>query len=256
MNKRYFRDSKLAKLIYDTQYPAFAELGSWKNIKKAAQEKAPFRYWIVETLFSKLDKVLYKIDPKNIFHSIQYRLKNRFVIKTHALVSHDLKRGQWHDYDKRMFYCLFDSFVDFVEIELAANNYGYKGSKKYRNKEAGLDYLKWSMGLVKREGEWWPDEEVGESTPQANASKEIYNLYMWYTEIYKNRKSSYELSGLDDYFRDKRTRGIDLFEDDPKEDELNASDLYEKNREIEKKYNDEETEMLIRLIKVRHSLWT
>ncbi len=263
MIKHYFYGSKLSKLIYDTKEPMFAEMREWGKIRKFHEENYPIRYWITNKLFYKIDNWINKVNPVNIFRHIQYRFANRFITHTHGLIAskEHLSRYEWHDMDQRIFYSLFDSFVDFVEIELAGHNYSYLEKNKLnyrgRSKEAGLDYLNWGMGLTKKKGEWWPDEEEGELEPQAISYREIYDLYIWYTETYKNRKTPHELSGLDDYYENKRKRNIDLlFDDDPEEHKWNTDEMYKRNREIEKQYKDEETEMLIRLIKIRDFLWT
>jgi hypothetical protein len=44
--------------------------------------------------------------------------------------------------------------------------------------------------------------------------------------------------------------------DDPEEDHVETRKILDTNREIEAAYEAEDTEMLIRLIKNRNSLWT
>lgn len=94
----------------------------------------------------------------------------------------------------------------------------------------------------------------GDPTSQAEASLEILELYKWWTEEYPNRKDPYDLSGWSDYC-DSRTGIFDPSTDTP-EDRIRSKDILDVSREIEDKYNQEDEDMMIRLIRIRESLWT
>lgn len=91
---------------------------------------------------------------------------------------------------------------------------------------------------------------------EAESAKEILELYTWWTEIYPNRPDPYDVSGWNKYCEDKDKRGIGFMETDPLEDKEEIRKILDKSAEIEKQYHDEEEQMLIRLIKLRGSLWT
>jgi hypothetical protein len=166
---------------------------------------------------------------------------------------------------------LFDELADFVEIEKAYSNYRWSEEKQkgmrwwqvgrwrtrtWRSAEAGLQYLEWESKLTNIE--WLPEEEKdnAELTSQATAAIEIIALYKWWTEVYPNRPEPMDESGWSAYCDDKRDRGIKFLEDDPDEDENYTKSIQDNMRKIETKYENEDTEMLIRLIKIRATLWS
>ena len=132
----------------------------------------------------------------------------------------------------------------------------------WRCPQAGLDNLEWQRNLR------WTEEEVradspnlGKSTPQAVAAQEILDLYRWWTEVYRNRPDPYDASGWTEYCERKREEeGSDglSFLSDTKDPKLKkAGDRALKLcHKIEQQYEKEDTEMLTRLIKIRHALWT
>lgn len=82
----------------------------------------------------------------------------------------------------------------------------------------GLAYLQWAKQL-KYDDEWCSKDHplLGKPTPQAIAAQEIFDLYQWWKEK-----------------RPMREQEVELYED---------------------QYN-EDTEMLIRLVKLRRQIWT
>lgn len=167
---------------------------------------------------------------KEFFRHLKFLFINRFITKSHALTSHDLKRGEFHDLDKRIIYCLFDSLVDFVEKELAWEHLILSGGKRplnflhtWRSREHGLARLEWeaslTSGITLTE---YPERPI----PQAVSAQEILCLYLWWTEERPMRLDPFKL------------RSIERF-------------LY-----LEKEYATEDEAMLIRLIKIRTHLWT
>jgi hypothetical protein len=91
-------------------------------------------------------------------------------------------------------------------------------------------------------------------------AKEIIELYTWWTVTYRNRPDPYEASGWTAYCEESRAaNGGKLSWSGHKDNaELRAkSDAAHKAlREMEESYAKEEEEMMIRLIKIRDSLWT
>jgi MoaA/NifB/PqqE/SkfB family radical SAM enzyme len=67
-----------------------------------------------------------------------------------------------------------------------------------------------------------------------------------------------EASGWSDYCQQIRQSGRDYldFEDRTPEEREQSSRALDLSNEIEDKYNKEDEEMLIRLIRIRHALWT
>jgi hypothetical protein len=110
--------------------------------------------------------------------------------------------------------------------------------------------------------DWGTDEtspDFGKPTSQAIRAKEIKELYTWWTTVYLARPDPHDASGWSDYCEAVRlANGGKLSWGGDKTPELKAmSDVaHEKLREIEEAYDAEDEEMMIRLIKIRDSLWT
>lgn len=269
MRSNYWSCSKFADWLRGTEKPSAATGKGWKDWDAKAKAAHPVRFWIAEEGLDKLQKFIYW--PVDRLYNLKYHIVNRWIDQSHALVAHakHIKPGQWRDLDYRILVCLFDELVDFVEIEKAYSNYRWNSEKQkgmrwwqvgrwrtrtWRSAEAGLDHLAWEMTLT--DEEWIDDKSQAKPTYQAETAREIVALYKWWTEVYPNRPDPMDASGWSNYCNNKRDRGIDLLEDDPEEDKWNTRSMHDKMREMEKAYEDEDTEMLIRLIKIRGSLWT
>ena len=110
--------------------------------------------------------------------------------------------------------------------------------------------------------EWLEEDKkhLAEPTGQAKAAKEIKELYLWWTQTYRNRPDPYEVSGWTAYCERMRTdnpgsfmASINTKKPEDKKESYRAHKLLHK---IEAQYEKEDTEMMIRLIKIRQSLWT
>jgi hypothetical protein len=267
--REYWSNTKFADWLRGVKKPQAESSSGWKKWDAEAKAKHPIRFWVVEEVFDKLQKFIYW--PVDKLYNIKYYMVNRWIDQSHALVAHSkhIKPGQYRDFDYRILVCLFDELVDFVEIEKAYCNYRWNEEKQkemkwwqvgrwrtrtWRSAEAGLEYLKWETTLT--DEEWIDDKSQAKPTLQAKTAKEIIALYEWWTETYPNRPDPMDESGWSAYCDDKRDRGIEFLEDDPEEDKWDTSSMHTKMREMEKAYETEDTEMLIRLIKIRGSLWT
>lgn len=245
--------SKLSDKIRGTKKPASFSMEEWENWDDYLKKNNPIRFWISENGLRLLQDIVYF--PYDRYRDIRSYVRNRFIDKIHALTAspEHLKRGQYCDIDTRMFYCLFDTLVDFVEGEVAHWTAWNDHDKKYtwkngRCKDAGLDHLKWEMTLTDSEYGLFPDSpEFAKPTSQAIAAKEIFDLYIWYTEVYANRKDPMDESGWSDYCSTPNWSN----KVDP-EDRI----ILDKCNKLEEAYDNEDTEMLIRLIKIRQALWT
>jgi hypothetical protein len=276
MRTHYWSCSKFADWLRGTMKPK-AETGEgWELWRIEAEKKYPYRYWLAEEGLDILQKTVMFIP--DIIYDCKYAFINRFVTKTHTLTS-NLKRWKWHEMDERMLHCLFDELVNFVEVELAAANFrfdeearnkfkvpfwgtGWFRTRTYRNALAGREYLDWARKL--KMDETWAlepgDEGYGELTSQAKSAQEVLELYLWWTLGRPLRKDPYDESGWTEYCARRRSEKDNLvwndWENRTEEDKAEGSAILEKLREIEKKYEDEDEAMLIRLIKVRKYLWT
>ncbi|MBI5346010.1 MAG: hypothetical protein HZB76_02560 [Chlamydiae bacterium] len=271
MKNSYWSCSKFADWLRGSLKPHSGTEEEWKTWEKAAKAKK-IRYWLAEEGLDFLQNL--GRWPLNLRHY----LDNRWFAKTHALTS-NLKRGQWHDFDTRLLHALFDELVNFVEIEQAWHFLlcSKEDRKKYklswyrknfsfgwRCKEAGLAYLEWAAGLKNNE-DWIEknDPSFDQPTEQALAAQQTILLYKWWKEERPRRLDPMDASGLSDYYekrcQDSESQGYELSwiccdVDEPNKEHL--SKILKICQKMEQEQEAEDTEMLIRLIKIRGSLWT
>jgi hypothetical protein len=233
----YWSCSKFANWIRGEDKPFALEWDKWSKWHDNTKKKNPIRYWITETLLNKLQDIVNF--PLDVYHTVEVYVRNRWVDKIHYLHT-GLTPGQYYDLDWRILNGLFNELVIYVEGELAQMT-NYKSDKKYKFikglcKEAGLDYLNWADQLILNEdyGFQKDDPEYGKPTNQALDSKKIRELYHWWTVSRPNRYDPYELFS----------------------EETHGKQYYELIGELENRYEEEDTNMLIELVKIRGSLWT
>jgi hypothetical protein len=276
MRSHYWSCSKFADWIRGTKKLSAGTSEEWHEWNTAAKMKHSFRYCLAEEGLDYLQKIVYYIPDK--LNDTRYYINNRFVSCSHSLTAHprDIKPGQWQDVGNRFLPCLFNELVDFVEIEQAWhycmwNNEeckkfnvpwwrsGWLRWRTWRCPEAGLAYLNWASTLTNEE--FLDDDKKSEAVPtyQADSAKEIIKLYTWWTVTYRNRPDAYEASGWTAACEASRIAngGRLSFSGDKDPVLKKASDKAHKLlQKIEAAYEKEDTEMMIRLIKIRQSLWT
>jgi len=274
----YWSCSPFADWLRGTSKGGAKTAEDWDEWTKNAELNHRIRYWLAEEGLSYLqDFVTW---PVRKIYDIKYYINNRWVTRTHSLTAHarDIRPGDWSDVGNRFLPCLFNELVDFVEIEQAWSHIAWddEARKKYkapfwaagwfrwrtwRCPEAGLDHLNWA-GELRMTEDWGVhsgDKGYGELTGQAKNAREIKELYLWWTETYRNRRDPYEASGWTAYCEAQReANGGRLSfsgEKDPvlKKQSDKAHKLLQR---LEADYEKEDEVMMIRLIKVRQSLWT
>jgi len=273
MRANYWSCSKFADWLRGTPKLKAGTGKEWRLWKEAAKETHPIRYWIVE---EGLDVVQNFVNwPADRLNDVRYYINNRWVSRSQSLTAHprDIKPGQWCDVGNRFLPCLFNELVDFVEIETAWHRvlWDEEERKKYqppwyrsgwlrwrtwRCPEAGIAHLKWASNLTNEE--FIEEGETPELTYQAKAAREILALYTWWKEVYPNRPDVHDASGWTAYCDMRREKGYDLLdmEDKTEHEAEQCRTALDRSRELELQYAQEDEEMMIRLIKVRESLWT
>jgi hypothetical protein len=278
-HRNYWSCSKFADWLRGTAKLSAGTAEQWDDWTTQAQMKHNFRYWLAEEGLSHLqDFVTW---PVRKIYDIKYYVNNRWVTRTHSLTAHskDIRPGQWCDVGNRFLPCLFNELVDFVEIETAWSHIAWSDKKEtakynppfwasgwfrwrtWRCPQAGLDHLDWAMTLTN--SDWCGPEHPDHGTPtrQALAAKEIKELYTWWKEVYPNRPDAHDASGWSEYCELTRKEhgetGLSFMKEsvNPETRALGAAAL-DKTHEIEQAYEAEDEAMMIRLIKVRQSLWT
>lgn len=273
----YWSCSKFADWIRGTAKLSAGTGKEWRLWKKQAQSAHPIRYWIVEEGLDYLQNfVNWPLDKLN---DIRYYINNRWVSHSHRLTAHprDIKPGEWCDVGNRFLPCLFNELVDFVEIEQAWHHclWSDEEQKKYqvpwwrrgwlrwrtwRCPDAGIEYLVWASGLKIDEtmGVAKGEEGYGEPTQQAKNAQEILALYRWWKIERPKRPDPHDAGGWTAYCEMRRTKGYDFLDMDDKspEEAEQCRTALNKSRSIEEEQEQEDEAMMIRLIKVRHGLWT
>lgn len=269
----YWSNTKFAEWIRGTKKPEAETSEGWNAWYKMAAAAHPIRYWIAEEALDAVQNFLWW--PADKLYAVKYYINNRFFTRTHALTAHprDIKPGQWQDVGYRFLPCLFNELVDFVEVELAWWHLAWEGKeerKKYnapwwrfgwwnlrvwRCAEAGLDNLEWQRRLTVDE-----NDPESEPTPQAKNAQEILDLYNWWTQIYPNRPDPYEASGWS-ALCDEQRQGEDgimgiLSRPRSKDLERRLNRAHKILQRMEREYEQEDEQMMIRLIRVRQALWT
>jgi len=274
----YWSCSPFADWIRGTKKLSAGTSEQWDDWRTMAQIKHNFRYWLAEEALGHIqDFVTW---PVRKIHDIKYYINNRWVTRTNSLTAHprDIKPGQWQDLGNRFLPCLFNQLVDFVEVETAWSHIAW-GDKEARAKynppfyasgwfrwrtwrcpQAGLDHLDWAMTLTNVE---WLDEDKkseAEPTSQAISAKEIKELYIWWTTVYQNRPEPMDASGWSEHCDAMRVKYPDsLFSSlngRDSDDKQSSDKAHKLLQEIEAAYEKEDEEMMIRIIKIRNSLWT
>lgn len=279
--RNYWTCSKFADWLRGTTKLKMGTAEEWHEWETRAKRDFPIRWWLAEEGLDYIQKFIMFIPDK--LHAVKYYFNNRFITRTHALTANprDIKPGEWRDVGHRFLPCLFNELQDFVEVELAwwhlvwENKeerkkynapwwrFGWWNMRLWRCPQAGLDNLKWQSELVWRADEGFPegDPRIGQPTPQAKNAQEILALYKWWTETYRNRPDPMEASGWSAYCDACReetgsSMWLSLAQTKNKALKKQGDKAHKLLHKIEAAYEKEDEEMLIRLIKIRHSLWT
>lgn len=277
--KSYWSTSAFADKVRGTKKLASGTATEWRQWEQSAKTAHPIRYWIAEEFLDYINEVWTYIPSK--VNDISYYINNRWVSRTNSLTAskQDIKPGEWRDVGDRILYCLFNELQDFVEIEVAWNHITFSdpdtarlynipknktsrfSRRSFRCPQAGIDSLKWQSTIIQSAEEGYSGDEVGKLSRQAINAVEILELYNWWTTTYRSRPTPEDASGwstvhqlVDDDFESvmDSLENLDKYPDLRKK----SNDCLASMRTIEAKYMQEETDMLIRLIKIRDSLWT
>lgn len=240
------------RTIGGIEKPRSATMEGWNKYHTEQHQKNPVLYWVVENGLNRLQDIVYY--PLDILYAVKVYLRNRFVTKTHLVVT-DLEKGKWYEYDTRLLHVMFACLVNFVEIDCNYERGGKKGRfAKFisnwfvddRSPENGVKHLQWEMSLGT------------ESPYQSARSREMFDLYMWWTVGRPNRPDPYELVGLTELYEqdakeEKRTGKSTLFDMSKYQ---SRKHLHDEASKIEQQYADEDQEMMHRLVDIRKSMWT
>ena len=262
--RTYLNDKKFFRYLrkkFGIEKPKALEWGGWKKWEADLKAQHPYGYFFTETLPDFLSNVYDALTSP--YYDALYYIRNRFIRKCHVLPT-GFKPGQYHDLDSRMLHGLMQALVDFVEVEKAHMHRWLSTVKdkqyKFKNgrcAEAGLDYLRWEMSLTHKDWLEEDDPNYNKPTAQALNAMEIYSIYHWWKNVYPNRVDPMEASGWSALCDRLDAEGKSMFDkNETAEDRKEKDRTLKKLSKIEKQYEKEDEEMMIRLIIIRKSLWT
>lgn len=247
----YWSNSKLSHKLQQwagmEKSPASATAKEWRLLSERQRAVNPIVYWITEDGFNIVQNILYF--PSDVYRNLKAKFHNIFISKPHYIRT-KLPVGEWHECNTRILHGLCELVVHFVETEKAHmydisvmfDESGSRPTIKDR-REAGLAYLDWEISL-------------GEESPgQSHTAKEIKEIYLWWKDIRPARIDPHDESGWSDYCATKE-HILEINDDEDETNSKHVRSILDRSWELEKQYNDEDTEMLIRIVRVREGMWT
>jgi len=255
--------------------PEYLSLEEWDNWENKLKTSRPWAYFVTEEIWDKINDITYPI--RNGYMDCKNYIRHRLFDRYH-MVDTGLKPG-YYDTSDRILHSCFSLLKDYVEIELSWKTMVFDESakkkyslpffsnglfriKNYRNRDAGLDHLRWEKGLTNDESMGYkPSDSIyGTLTDQAIRAKEIEELYLWWTQIRPLRQDSMDESGWSAYCEKMKHLKKDGFwinsmqlTDEEQQEQKN---ILQKVNDLDNQHMKEDEEMLIRLVKIREGLWT
>lgn len=224
---------KLKKWIaYNPPYALTWE--EWREFDKEFKKNAPVRFFIKNIILVRIKQIKRRYIDDSI-NWVRYRTTRRFHI-----INTGLKPG-YYDKDHIMLHGNFSILKNYVEVECAAM---HNWDKPVKEANDGVKHLEWEISL-------------GEESPrQSESAKEILTLYKWWTEIRPNRERvKLPIKAEEALSKRKWTDTFfDTMERVEKDDEY--KNYIKESHEQTDAWNQEDDDMLIRLIKIRKNLWT
>jgi hypothetical protein len=221
---------------------ASATWDEWEDFKKELRENAPIVYFWREKI-----RPFFKYRAFRRIKDAKWAFKHRFVPRhQYNIVRTQLPPG-YYDVDMRMMYACFALLVDYVEIEMSW------GSKKYRDREKGLENLD---ATINHNANLPDNHDIWDRMPdhQEHAAREAKELYLWWEKYKDDDDSEYEGCPV------SVENGLEILSEQWRKDhpvEYTEWQIWADNAHVEtERKKAEADEMLMRLIKIRHSLWT
>jgi hypothetical protein len=196
----------------------------------------PKMYWFENVLMDKVQDAFCWLP--SLYNGLRSKIQNRFIDRVSVLQT-GLDPWTYNEIETRMIHGLFNTFKIYIEVELA--HY----SQVFYSEETEKERKDWTpIQHAMSHLEWEIDYTEGN---QSVSAKEKMELYKWWTEIRPNRIDPWVLVVEEE---------CDNSPVIPSLSKLSYEEKYgDYNRELVRQ-EEEDTEMLVRLIKLRSSLWT
>jgi len=233
----------------------------WRLFRKEFKQKAPIRYWLTHDFRTSFTlPIKWKKDA--ILDWIRYRTYDRYHVINTGL------KPSYYDVSHQILHVNFNLLKDFVEVEQAWRTWCWSDERRedksinrfwpfsfffrqnFRRPDIGIEHLKWAATL---DDPSLPPHERCDH--QAVAAREIMALYDWWVNKRPARKEI-ELPPYNDQGMDDLLACFDDDFDSDAEDFKAHREAMDQQNKIDEEWKKEDEEMLIRLMKVRESLWT
>lgn len=259
MLKKIKKIKRKIKNWFNYNPPGSLSSKGWRLFNNEFKTRAPVRYWLTHEFREFVIQPI-KIKYKKISEWVRYRTFDRY---------HILKTGLppgYNDVDTKMLYTNFTMLKDFVECEQAWQKYcwsddGYKSAPWYtklplywkifefRSPKLGIEHFEWASTLDD------PNLPLHKrAVGQAEDAREILALYYWWT---RDRPARVEIE-----HGSYSDQGFGILGALDSDFDQNAADYIEYKKSIteaidqEQAWYEEDTAMLVRLMKIRRGLWT
>ena len=243
-----------AALIHTPKTPVSAQWHEWDIIEKKQRKNHPVAYFLLHDVPTYL-----RVQQMRISDVIWWLKYRTMKAHNHHTVFTDLTPG-YHDFDAILLHASMAVLVDYVEnSNHSGSGLGEKGLADYIDfYEGQLDPKNWAE-WERKAGKKYKEQRIAGDTETVNDLKEILNIYRWWKNYRKIEHLALEkeqelfYGNLEFSFRDGRDHTKLVGEEKKrylKEREI-ANSLNAKEQDL---YN-KDSEMLLRLIKVRQRLW-
>lgn len=249
---------------YGIKKPESATWDEWEEWHSNSKAAKPWVYFFYETIPSFFSKKWRRVTDK--INDVKYWIRYRTVDRYHVI--HTRLKPGYKEFDERCLHGCFELMVDYVECQLSWRSVIFDEDKKSkypwwgkgifrfttaRRPEYGIDTLKWESTL---DSTSLPMHERSEY--QAERARELLDLYHWWKYVRPLRKDPMDLSGWSAICDEREKNGEHFLSDKDanRRDKKRERLALDRTNEIEQAYDDEDTEQLIRLIKIRKGLWT
>lgn len=282
---QYWSNSKFAQWLRGKAgiplRPSSATLEEWEEYHEKARKANPIVDYIIEEVLDRIQKFLWW--PYDAANEVRYYICNRWIDRTH-LIDTRLERGQFHEGDTKIFHGIFETVVEFVEVQKAhmtMMSRVWSGKKipiqyrirllrwgRIRSRELGLEHLEWESKLDDPSSEHYDQQYVelmgGDQLPegervvctQAHAARELIAIYTWWKDVRPARPDPHDVSGWSKYCEEKRLAGSLLAIEKTEEEKERVRQILKHSHEIEEQYEKEDDEMIARVMKIRRHMWT
>jgi hypothetical protein len=221
----------------------FGTAEEWCDYHQRQKTKCPKVYRIYKFLYNidiwfSVRYQKYILDPK-------YWLKNIFIHPQWMVRAKTLKIGHWQDTLTRVLHINMEMLRYYIEQE----NHNY-------NNDDG-DFEPWEVKEFKKKERGEPsqfDGEYGLSMEQYQNKQDAWDIYLWWKD-YPNREKEIE-NLYHEIPRDDTDDDDCILKGFTKEEMEKKKPYYDKIHEMEKKLEQEEQDNLIKLMKIRFSLWS